>query len=73
MSKGVFIRDGDQGYSESTAETSDNSGGHHQRDESSGAGGSGGLSGTNDDRAGSLVHPTRGTLLTYIFEVCLHC
>ena len=28
-----------------------------------------GLGGSNDDRAGSVKHPTRGTLLTYVFEV----
>ena len=30
-----------------------------------------GLGGSNDDRAGNLKHPTRGTLLTYVFEVSL--
>ncbi len=28
-----------------------------------------GLGGSHDDRAGSLKHPTRGTILTYVFEV----
>ncbi|XP_054752389.2 kinesin-like protein klp-3 [Lytechinus pictus] len=75
MSQGVFIRDGDQGYSESSEQTTNESGGNSHRDESSGAEVSGGLGGTNDDRAGSLMHPTRGTLLTYIFEEKrnIHC
>lgn len=74
MSKGVFIRDGDQSYSEPASDQTANadSRGHHHQEESSGAEVSGGLSGTNDDRAGSLMHPTKGTLLTYIFEVCFY-
>ena len=77
IGKGVFVRDGDP---EPTAVSAGGGGGgsgggggggggqHHQAS-STGAQASGNLGGTNDDRAGSLQHPTRGTLLTYIFEV----
>ncbi|XP_071488603.1 uncharacterized protein [Diadema antillarum] len=73
IGQGVFVRDGDQDYGEGGADEA--GGGYGEHGESSDAAVSGGLGGTNDDRAGSLQHPTRGTLLTYIFEEKrnIHC
>ncbi|XP_072026491.1 LOW QUALITY PROTEIN: uncharacterized protein [Amphiura filiformis] len=75
---GYFVKDGDPLPDEGYRQQGD---GMYQRGEPLVARSLGdidvtpGLGGSNDDRAGSLKHPTRGTLLTYVFEEKrnIHC
>ena len=75
IGKGVFVRDGDPDPTPVSSGGGDGGGGggggggQSQHASSTGAQTSSNLGGSNDDRAGSLQHPTKGTLLTYIFEV----
>lgn len=75
MSKGVFVRDGEESYSEPRGAADGGHSSHQNQADSTRAEVSGGLGDSNDDRAGSLQHPTRGTILTYIFEEKrnIHC